>query len=49
MTSRTLVRYDLTLTAMGDHCGRWVVIVTDLKNMADRQEWKKGKDSKKYM
>ncbi len=30
--------------------GRWVVIVTDLKNMADRQEWKGQRFKKiKYM
>ncbi len=32
---------------MGD--GRWVVIVTDLKNMADRQEWKGQRFKKIYV
>ncbi len=29
--------------------GRWVVIVTDLKNMADRQEWKGQRFKKIYV
>ncbi len=32
---------------MGDQ--RWVVIVTDLKNMADRQEWKGQRFKKIYV
>ena len=29
--------------------GRWVVIVTDLENMADRQEWKGQRFKKIYV